>query len=269
MLCAAAAVCGAAAAAPPAYDGKTPMIEAGPLWLDPAMSDAERLGVAESLLQAQANIVAAYGDRLAAPVVVWCKTMACVTFFSGSDGRSYANPGNGQARGDAQYAFRVPALVITRQARYPNHVQAVETLTHEMSHLEFAARLRRQHVPAWFNEGVATYLGGEQQCRPGMRGVDDLTTLDSGARWVDATNESGRKLVLSYCQARNEVAAWIASRGGFDAVLQLLRKRAGGISFERLYGPLRDAAPASPGSLPQPADATGAMRAPAPPAQSS
>lgn len=245
FLCAAALFGTAAgAAAPPAYDGKTPMVEAGQLWLDPAMSDGERLGVAQSLLQAQANIVAAYGERLATPVVVWCKTMACVTFFSGADGRSYASPGNGKTRYDAQYAFWVPALVITRQARYPGSVKAVEVLTHEMSHLEFAARLRRQPVPAWFNEGVATYLGGEQTCRAGMRVVDDLAKLDSPARWHEVTNESDRKLQLSYCQARNEVAAWVGAHGGFDAVLQLLLKRARGKSFESLYGQLRESAPA-------------------------
>jgi hypothetical protein len=250
-LLAAALCCADAAAAPPAYDGQAPMIEAGPLWFDPAMSAEEQLGVARSFVQAQAKILAAYGERMGSPRVVWCKTMECVAFFSGSDGRSYANPGNGKPRGDAKYAFSFPALVITRQARYPRNVRAVEVLTHEMSHIEFSARLRREPVPAWFNEGIATYLGGEHDCRPGMRGIDDLSRLQSPARWNEYTNQSGRNLVLSYCQASNEVGAWIAAHGGFGAVLELLARRARGQSFASLYGELH-AAPVAPS--PAPAD---------------
>jgi hypothetical protein len=244
-----------ALAEPPAYDGKTPMIEVGPLWFDPAMSGEEQLRVAQSLVQAQARIVAVYGERMGSPRVVWCKTMECVSFFSGSDGRSYANPGNGKPRADAKYAFSFPALVITRQARYPRNVRAVEVLTHEMSHIEFSARLRSESVPAWFNEGIATYLGAEHDCRPGMRGIDDLSALQNPARWREYTNESGRNLVLSYCQASNEVGAWIVEHGGFAAVLDLLAKRSKGRSFSSLYGRLHELPPAPVAPAPAPAAA--------------
>jgi hypothetical protein len=251
IVLAAALSCAHAAAAPPAYDGKTPMIEVGPVWFDPAMSAEEQLSVAQSVVQAHANIAAAYGERLGASRVVWCKTMECVSFFSGSDGRSYANPGNGKPRNDAKYAFDFPALVITRQARYPGNVRAVEVLTHEMSHIEFSARLHGKPVPAWFNEGIATWLGKEQDCRPGMRGIDDLSTLASPSRWNEHTNQSGRNLVRSYCQASNEVGAWIAEHGGFAAVLDLLAARSKGRSFDALYGALRESsAPAVPPPAP-------------------
>jgi hypothetical protein len=253
ILFAATLFCMDAVAAPPAYDGKTPMLEVGNMWLDPAMSAEDQHSVAQSLAQANANIVAAYGTRLGSSLVVWCKTMECVSFFSGSDGRSYANPGNGKRRYDAQYAFSVPALVITRQARYPKSVRAVEVLTHEISHIEFQARLRGEPVPAWFNEGIATYLGEVQHCRPGMRGIDDLSKLASPARWHEYTNQSDRNLVLSYCQARNEVGAWIAEHGGFAAVLELLVKRSKGRSFASLYGRQPELLPDPAAPSPKPA----------------
>jgi hypothetical protein len=253
ILFAAAFFCSNAFAAPPAYDGNTPMIERGPLWFDPAMSDEEQLGVAQGLLLAQANIVAVYGERMASPRVVWCKTLECATFFSGSDHRSHADRGKGVSRADSQYAFSVPALVITRQALYPRNVRAVEVLTHENSHLELHARLRGASVPAWFNEGIASYVGGEQDCRPGMRGIDDLFELQSGSQWTDYTNKYKQKSRLTYCQARNEVAGWIAEHGGFASVLDLLAKRARGRSFFSLYGRDHELPAASPTPAPVPA----------------
>lgn len=90
VLFAALLACNAAFGAPPSYDDQTPMVEAGPFWFDPAMSGEEQADIAKQLLQAQANIIAAYGERLASPRIVWCKTMACFSYFSGPDGRSNA-----------------------------------------------------------------------------------------------------------------------------------------------------------------------------------
>lgn len=236
-------------AAPPAYDGVTPMVESGPFWFDPAMTAEERAGVMTSIAQAHANITAAYGVRLTSSLVVWCKTNACALYFSGPDGRSYANPGNGKYRDGAKYAFSVPALIITRQAYHkPADVRPAEVLTHEISHLEMRARLGRATVPAWFNEGVASYLGGEQTCQPGIRGIGDLFELDAPAKWHEYTNLRGKQS-NTYCQARNEVAEWIASHGGFEAVLKLLARRAGGQSFYALYGRQHESlAPSAPAS---------------------
>lgn len=243
---AAALFCADAFAAPPAYDGQTPMIEIGPLWLDPAMTPEEQTSVARSLVQAHSNIVAVYGERMGSPRVVWCKTMECTSFFAGTDGRSHANMGNGKRREGAQYAFSFPALVITRQARFPKNIRATEVLTHEISHIEMRARLRGASIPAWFNEGVATYLGKEHDCRPGMRGTDDLFELQNGQQWTDYTNH--KQLASTYCQASNEVGAWIAEHGGFAAVLNLLARRERGASFYSLYGRKHEllAAPAAP-----------------------
>jgi hypothetical protein len=221
------------------------MLENGRLLLDPAMTAEEQAAVARQLELARANLAAAYGTLFSAmPRVVWCKTKACVAYFSGTDGRSFATPGGGYRKEGAQHVFDEPSLVITRQARVadPARVLAVETLTHELSHTELRARLRGASVPAWFNEGVATYLGKEHRCEPGMSGGASLADLETGPKWAAQTNRDGQTLVLTYCQASNEVGAWIAEHGGFGAVLELLKKRAAGRSFASLYGPQRTAA---------------------------
>lgn len=233
---AAALCCANALADPPAYDGKTPMIEAGAIWFDPATTEEEQAGIAQSLAQAQANVQAAYGQRLGSPKVVWCKTKECALFFAGTDGRSHATPGNGKPRRGAQYGFYFPAIVLTLQAQTSKIGAATNVLTHELSHIELRARLRGASVPAWFNEGVATYLGGGQDCRLTVRGIDDLFELQTGVQWVDYTNQGAKQKARTYCQASREVGAWMTEHGGFAAVLQLLTKRAWGVSFDSLYG---------------------------------
>jgi hypothetical protein len=236
FLLAAALCCANALADPPAYDGKTPMIEVGPMWLDPTTTEEEQTSIAESLAQAQANILAVYGQRLGSPKVVWCKTKECASFFSGTDGRSHASLGNGRPRRGAQYGFYFPAIVLTLQAQTSKISAATNVLTHELSHIELRARLRGASIPAWFNEGVAAYLGGGQGCRLTVRGIDDLFELRTGEQWTDYTNQGAKQKARTYCQASREVGAWMSEHGGFAAVLQLLTKRAWGVSFDSLYG---------------------------------
>jgi len=45
-------------------------------------------------------------------------------------------------------------------------------------------------------------------------------------------------LVDTYCQASEEIAAWVAQHGGFKAIVELLANRARLRTFESLYGPL-------------------------------
>lgn len=231
-----ALACTNAFADPPAYDGHTPMIEVGTMWLDPATTAEEQASIAQSLAQAQANNLAAYGQRLGRPKVVWCKTLECAAFFSGTDGRSHASQGNGKPRKGAQYGFAFPAIVITLQAHKTRIGAATNVLTHELSHIELRARLHGASIPAWFNEGVATYLGGGQDCQLRVRGIDDLFELQSGAQWTDYTNQGEPQKSRTYCQASREVGAWITEHGGFAAVLHLLNRRAAGAAFYSLYG---------------------------------
>jgi hypothetical protein len=229
------------ALAAPAYEDQVPMIQIDTLFLDPAMTAEEQEFVKKSVAQARTNIIAVYGEQKAEmPDIIWCKTKACVLYFSGTDGRSFSPRGNGYRKEGAQYKFWKPAIVFTRMARVrdPEKIRAVETLTHELSHTEFHARLGNATVPAWFNEGVATYVGKEHACEEGVRGVERLADLDTGAKWISHTNRDAQTLLKTYCQASAEVGAWIERHGGFTAVIELLTKRARLASFESLYGPL-------------------------------
>lgn len=207
----------------------------GRLLFESSLREDERALVAASVAQAEANITRAYGERRAPPAtVIWCKTYSCALYFGGPSTRSFATRGGPNAR-RGQYDFDGPAVVMLRQVRAPGRLLAVETLTHELSHLEFFARLGTARVPAWFNEGVATYLGGEHRCTEEAQGVAELSTLDSAARWNAHVNAGGAVLKATYCQARNTVADWIAARGGFGAVPELLRRVAAGELFASVY----------------------------------
>jgi hypothetical protein len=233
VLCA-ALLCAQGHAAAPAYDGRTPMIEMGPVWFDPALSADEQLSIARMLVEADAHIAAVYGERRAPIRLIWCKTDECTLYFAGTDRRPFTATGKNQRKQGGQFTFTFPAVVVLGRPRsFTGNV-----LKHEMSHMEFRTRLHGASIPAWFNEGVATWVGGEHDsfCRPGMKGVDDLSELERGPAWLAYTNEHRDKSRMTYCQARNEVADWIAEHGGFAAVLDLLAKRAKGTPFSSLYG---------------------------------
>ncbi len=214
------------------------MVAEGDLLFEAVLSEPERAMVRDSIAQAVTRVTAAYGEMLGPQQqILWCKTRACATYYGGPSARSFASPGRGEVRDGAVYAFERPTIALLRQARAKpgSDLLAVETLTHEMSHAQMRARLGRASIPAWFNEGVATYLGKEHPCVPGMQGVDDVTKIIENRDWSTYTNKSNTALVNTYCQARNEVAAWIDNHGGFPAVLALLQQRANGTEFWRLY----------------------------------
>jgi hypothetical protein len=222
----------------PEGDGPPTMVAEGDLLYEDALSEQEREMVRNSVSRAKTNIVEAYGGQKSpATEIIWCKTKACAYYFGGPTMRSFATePGPNHHGG--QYAFQRPAIVILRQARVREggNLRAVETITHELSHREFKARLNGAIVPAWFNEGVATYLGNEHTCPVAAKGVDKLSELASPAAWMRYTDQGSTVLVATYCQARNEVDRWIQLHGGFAAVVTLLEKRARGAAFETLYG---------------------------------
>lgn len=208
------------------------------LIFEDVLSEKEHDMVKASLDRAKANIIDAYGERKAPHTdVIWCKTKECAYYFGGPTMRSFATE-PGLNRHGGRYTFRRPAIVILRQAkaREGGKPFAVETMTHELSHRELRARLNGASIPAWFNEGVATYIGKDQTCTADANGIDQLSKLADSRDWLTYTDQGSKVLVATYCQARNEVARWIQAHDGFAAVLDLLAKRAQGASFQTLYG---------------------------------
>lgn len=66
--------------------------------------------------------------------------------------------------------------------------------------------------------------------------IADLRTLDLGSTWVTYAGDPAR-FTPTYCQARTEVAAWIA-KNGKASVAALLQGVGQGKSFSTLYGGL-------------------------------
>lgn len=98
-----------------------------------------------------------------------CQSNACIDYFAGSRWRNTTLPPGAYA---GQYVAPRMSVVLVS----PTWTQNPYVLAHEFSHVEVATRISvQQHVPAWFDEGLATYLAGEPICtNVSGKGIDDL-----------------------------------------------------------------------------------------------
>ena len=217
---------------PPSFSG-TPLIAVcGNVFVDSTVAKNQYPVIVEAIAVAIQNDKAVYGAlQSIQPDVIVCNTIACGTFFAGASLRNVAIRPNSFA---GQYVAPRSTVVLTSSTYNRNTF----VLAHEFSHVEVAARLNGKRVPAWFDEGLATYVGGEPVCtNVNGKGVTDLTTLDLVSDWTVYT-ASSTTFEKTYCQARAEVAAWIAKRGT-SAVNQLLEGVRLGQSFTSQYGPMQ------------------------------
>jgi len=175
-------------------------------------------------LAAMDNIAAFYGERRGAtPDFYFCKSADCARFLLGPEFRSYSNFKGGKRFMEGQYWFENPSIVITNLVKSPKarDETLVAVLTHELSHIETYTRAAGHPIPAWFNEGLATMVGGKA-CKPGARGVDDLGKLKVMKDWLYYTRPSGGQGLATYCQATQEVQAWAERHGGARSLVELL-----------------------------------------------
>ena len=203
------------------------------IFIDPSAEVANQALLSNSYTAAiQAN-KAFYGTlSLTDPDVVACNYTAsnCANYFSGATLRNRILPPN--IRFASYSAPRWTVVLISASATANTSIMA-----HELAHFELAARIGNGQVPAWFNEGLATYIGSEPNCASvTVKGITDLTQLSTSAQWETYTNNF-QIIDATYCQARAEVAAWINSRGK-AAIPQLLADVRAGGSFNALYGRL-------------------------------
>lgn len=215
----------------PAYGGSKLVAACGNVFIDPVVPKNLYPGLVALMTSARDANKAAYGSLVAAlPDLVVCDSNPCADYFAGPSHRNTTLPPNTYA---GQYV--TPRMTVVLTSATWNRNQAV--LTHELSHVEVNARIGAQHVPAWFDEGLATYIGGEPDCSGvSAKGVADLRTLDLESTWVAYTGNLAR-FTPTYCQARAEVAAWIA-KNGKASVGTLLQGVGHGKSFSTLYGGL-------------------------------
>ena len=166
------------------------------IYVDPALTAAEREQVKVWYGSSFRAIRSVFGDAVTSPpVLVQCLSKECIAQFSPEGGRSHA--------------------VIDPPTVYLNGVGPMTpgTITHEMVHVVIGTKAKKStggRVPTWFDEGVATFLGDNVECAPGMAlAIDDLRRLRHNAHWSGYTALPGR-IRLSYCQARDEISAWVA-----------------------------------------------------------
>lgn len=200
------------------------------LFGDPALDEHERAGVRRAYVDALAAMSRELGEGQR-PIVVSCKTEACAVAFTGPTRRSRAFLDRGG---------REPMVVVNGGL----NPLTKGTTIHEMIHVAIALRMgkSRSRLPTWFDEGVATFIGDNGRCTPRpKRAIDDLRRLDTDYAWNGFTNMAG-KLEATYCQARDELGAWIAKRGR-AAVLEVVDGVTAGRPFDALYGPLLTAVP--------------------------
>lgn len=191
------------------------------VYVDPAASEEQRKNVIAWVRDAAREVDAFFGTKVETPEAVVCVTEACAFEHAGPTRRSHATLGP-------------PAKVIIAGIDRLTK----ETLVHEMIHVEVARRLKgKPPVPAWFDEGIATFIGDNGICPPSRkRAVDDLRSLERAWVWDRFTNTSGR-LEEAYCQARDEIGAWTKQHDR-RALVAIIDGVAAGKKFDDLYGPL-------------------------------
>lgn len=217
---------------PPSFNGTNLVAACGNVFLDPTVAKNQYPVVVDGIAAAIQSNKSTYGSLQSnQPDVIVCNTTACGTYFAGASLRNVTLPPNTYA---GQYT--VPRMTVVLTSATWNRNPYV--LAHEFSHVEVNARLNGKHIPAWFDEGLATYVGGEPVCTNVTgKGVADLTTLDLVSDWT-AYTASSATFEKTYCQARAEVASWITKKGT-PAINQLLQAVSQGQSFTSQYGAMQ------------------------------
>ena len=220
---------GGTANTPPSFNGTALVAACGNVFVESAVAKNLWPGIVNGIQVALEMDRKVYGTLQAAqPDVLVCQSGACADYFAGPRRRNVTLYPNTYA---GQYVAPRMTVVLTS----PTWTQNPYVLAHEFSHVEVATRTGGKHVPAWFDEGLATYIAGEPICTNVTgKGIDDLRKLDLETDWVAYTGPED-VFFKTYCQARAEVAAWIGKRGN-TGVVQLLDAVRQGQSFAGQYG---------------------------------
>lgn len=223
---------GGTANTPPSFNAAALVAACGNVFIEPDVAKNLWPGIVNGIQAALEMDRKVYGTLQAAqPDVLVCQSGACADYFAGPRRRNVTLYPNTYA---GQYVAPRMTVVLTS----PTWTQNPYVLAHEFSHVEVATRTGGKHVPAWFDEGLATYIAGEPICTNVTgKGIDDLRKLDLETDWVAYTGPED-VFFKTYCQARAEVAAWIGKRGN-AGVVQLLDAVRQGQTFAGQYGAMQ------------------------------
>lgn len=181
----------------------------------PAGSATRLLNIVE---KARVRAAYFYGELIAEPDILFCSTMECY--------RKFGAIGLGYTLGNT--------ILIS-----PYGTRAA-IVSHELSHVELAARLGRQpdvmdKVPQWFDEGIAVIVSLAYEfsdeawleaCHNG-ESSPRLSEIESVDGWNHVTGANGVNMQRSYGTARQEVVVWYAKAGrkGLDQLIQGLKAK--------------------------------------------
>jgi Concanavalin A-like lectin/glucanases superfamily len=218
--------------APITLDGQSLVALRGDLWVDPTTTPPERARLQHDFTDAVSEVGELLGGwRTTPPQAIFCKSDACKLHFAGASRRSRVRSAGDHLDGAGWTPDAGLAIVLVR-----TDLGVREVLVHELIHIELGFRAHGGFVPAWFHEGAAALLAHAPECSAGSeRSVDDLRRLETGPAWSYFTDLPG-KLGPTYCQARDEVGAWV-ERNGRARLIALVDAVGKGSAFDAEYGP--------------------------------
>jgi len=180
------------------------------IYIDPDMSDNQRMTLQASIAAAEKRIAGLYGEYTARPVLFAGHTMDVMETYGG----------NSYNRAGRTHLTLTAAFVILG----PDGMMSVDVLSHELAHVEFVARIghvNRAKVPNWFDEGLAVQFDDRYS------EVEWQTRTDNGrtAPDLDQIGVIGYNDWLGYATAKHEVKRWLELVGqdGFWTLLESIR----------------------------------------------
>jgi hypothetical protein len=192
------------------------------VWVERGASESTRNTVVRAVALANDRVRGFYGVQAGRPVVLVCSSVSCFRLHGGI------------GHGTTYFGNRV--------LLGPSALNVVK-MTHELSHVELAARVGALRVllrvPQWFDEGLAVMISDDPafdeqrwlSATVGGTSAPDFGRLATLRGWLAVTKVDGQ---LSYGTARHEVSRWYArvGLGGLERLFVLLRK---GSAFDAAY----------------------------------
>jgi hypothetical protein len=198
-------------------------VQAAPdVWVERGASESTRDTVVRAVALGNGRVREFYGAQAGRAVVLACTSVSCFRLHGGI------------GHGTTYFGNRV--------LLGPSALSVVK-VTHELSHVELAARVDALRVllrvPQWFDEGLAVMISDDPafderrwlSATVGGTSAPDLGRLATLRAWLAVTRVDGQ---LSYGTARHEVSRWYArvGLGGLERLFVLLRK---GSAFDAAY----------------------------------
>jgi hypothetical protein len=192
------------------------------VYAEPGMTEVETRELLAARVTAAANVKQVFGaprDRL--PLTLFCRTAMCKMTFgapaasAGASDLGFARDGLVTKEG----YLATPVVVATGPV--PN---TAKILTHELVHAEMKSWAPYDALPTWFNEGMATWVADEPDCRAAPQvSAFDVRQLDTKAKW-QAHLAGGGGTLRTYCQARDAAGEWAGKFGDRASVGKATRK---------------------------------------------